>query len=486
MNKLQQIINYRWFPYVFFIIAIGISVFQHYRIFSLDFIGYHTWRQTQTQTVIQNFAFEDFNILNPRLNDFGTPDRIYRMEFPLAQWLIACLYKIFGNHLVITRLFFFITTLFSMIGIYLIILKLTRQKIIALLIAWFFLFSPIIYYYSVNPIPDNLALCLGIWAIFYWVSFLQTETITYFLVSCLFLSLSIAIKLPFIVFGGMYLSKLINFENYKKINIRFFIIPFLISLPALLWYVSVIGTWQGNNVVIGMFGNQTSLLNLLDIFQFNLISTLPELLINYATFPLFIIGSYYVIKNINYTNRIHFSFASIGMLCILYFLFELNMIDKVHDYYLFPFLPLLFIIIGFGLHKIFEVKFSKWKYLVILSFIICPITAYLRCNTRWNLYKPGFEKEYLFSKNILQQTIKKSEKIMVYGDDSKSIVLYFLNRKGWCYYENNITQKNFLDNIKQGACYFVTDCNVDTNSVIQTHLSKLIYKKGNLQLYRIN
>ena len=65
MNKLQQIINYRWFPYVFFIIAIGISVFQHYRIFSLDFIGYHTWRQTQTQTVIQNFAFEDFKLLFP-------------------------------------------------------------------------------------------------------------------------------------------------------------------------------------------------------------------------------------------------------------------------------------------------------------------------------------------------------------------------------------------------------------------------------------
>lgn len=485
MNKLQQIINNKWFPYTFFCIAIGISVFQHYRIFSLDIIGVHVWRQTQTQTVIQNFAFEDFNILNPRLNDYGTHDRIYRMEFPLTQWIIAGLYKFFGNHLIITRLFFFITTLISMVGIYKLIFELTGKKKTSMLSAWFFLFSPIIYYYSVNPMPDNLALCFSIWALFYWIKYLNFNVNIYFILSCVFFVLGFAIKLPFIVFGGMYLSKLINLTSLRDIKLKFFLIPFVISFPALVWYISVIGTWHGNGVVKGIIGNQTSFLKLLDILQFNLISTLPELLINYATVPIFIIGFYFVLKKVDYKNKVHFSLLSIGILCIFYFLFEINMIDKIHDYYLFPFMPILFIVIAFGLIEIQKMPFTKVKYLIIISFIISPITAYLRCNTRWNIYEPGFSNEYLFNKKKLREIILEDEKVIVYGDESKSIVLYVINRKGWCYPKNNISEKDFISDIKQGALYLITDCNIDTNKIIQTHILKTVYKKGNLQLYKL-
>ena len=86
--KLQQIVNKNWFLPVFFGLAVGISIFQHYRIFSQDLIGYHVWRQTQTQTVIENFVYEDFNILNPRINDLYYEDGIFRREFPLAQWIL--------------------------------------------------------------------------------------------------------------------------------------------------------------------------------------------------------------------------------------------------------------------------------------------------------------------------------------------------------------------------------------------------------------
>ena len=113
MNKLQQIINNKWFPFLFVTFAIGISLFQHYRIFTLDFIGVHSWRQTQTQTVILNFANQDFSILNPHINDLTNNNGLYRMEFPLMQWLIALFYKVFGNHLLITRVFLFCITLFS-------------------------------------------------------------------------------------------------------------------------------------------------------------------------------------------------------------------------------------------------------------------------------------------------------------------------------------------------------------------------------------
>lgn len=482
MNKLLQIVNNKWFPFAFFAVAIGISIFQHYRIFSLDVIGYHSWRQTQTQQVIENFANIDFNILNPRLNDLHYPDGVFRMEFPLAQWLVGGLYRLFGNHLVISRLFFFVCTLFSVFGMFKLIGLLSQNILVKYLGVWFFLFSPIIYYYSVNPMPDNLALCFAIWALYFWIKYLKTSENRAFIFSCIFLMLSVAVKLPFIVYGAMYLSRI--YQN-KNIHLKFIFIPFLICLPALIWYTTVIGTWMDNGIVQGMLGSDMDALRLLGILQFNVISTMPELLVNYATFPLFVIGLYYTYKCFSKKNLIHASLGFIGIFCIIYFLYELNMIDKVHDYYLFPFLPLLFIVVVKGVNVILSNAQSSLKYLVILSFILCPITAYLRCNTRWNEQSPGFPKEYLSEKKKLQEIIPYNSPIVVYNDESRSIVLYHLKRKGWSHYKYGFKRETLKDNIKNGARYLITDLPLDTNQAICHHLDKLLFVKNNVTLYSI-
>lgn len=485
MNKLQHIVNNKWFPVIFFMLAISISVFQHYRVFSLDVIGYHSWRQTQTQTVTDNFYKVDFNILNPRLDDLHYPDGIYRMEFPLAQWLVASLYKLFGSHLYITRLFFYIATFITVLGMFKLTFKLTQHKLTSLLTAWLFLFSPVLYYYSVNPLPDTLALCFGVWSIYFWVSYLKQHKKHLFVLSCIFLTLSVAVKLPFIVFGAMYLSKFYDKNSEKKINLSYFIIPFMIMLPILSWYAYVMPTWIGNGVVKGILGNDKTLLQLLDILRFNLISTLPELLVNYATVPVFVIGFYYLFKQLNFKSVIHRSFIYIGICLIIYFLYEMHLIDKVHDYYLFPFLPLLFVIIALSIQNLIYKSNSNLKYLVLLSFLISPITAYLRCNSRWNTETPGFTKEFLSCKKQLQEIIPKEAKVIVFGDDSRSIVLYHLQRKGWSIGQYGIKDKDFEDGMKRGATFVITDCYIDTNQVFKRHVDSLLFKKNDVKLYLV-
>jgi len=484
MNKLQQIINNKWFLVLFFSVAISISIFQHYRVFSLDIIGYHSWRQTQTQTVIDNFANEDFRILNPRVNDLHYEDRIIRMEFPLAQWIIAALNKLFGNHLLITRLFFFITTLFSCLGIYRLIIALTRHKLSAALTAWFFLFSPVIYFYSVNPLPDNLALCFGIWMLVFWIRFIKENRSSLFIISCVFFALSLAVKLPFILFGAVYLSRFYDNARRNKLEFKYLLLPFCISLLPLIWYACVIGTWQNNGVVQGIILNTFSLAKLWDIFFFNTVSTLPELLINYATFPLFVVGIYYTYRQLNLKDTIHRSFFYAGCLCIAYFLYELNMIDKVHDYYLFPFMPFIFIIIAKAIDVILSTS-SKWKYLILVSLLVSPVTAYLRCNSRWNTYTPGFSREYLFYKKQLQSLIPDTAKVIVYGDDSRSIVLYHLNRKGWSYGEHDLNKETVDDTRKAGAKYLVSDCEIDISKFVTDGPVELLFTQGNVKLYKL-
>jgi len=103
----------------------------HYKHFSKDIISIHSWRQTQTQTTINNFYEEDMNILNPRRNERGSGDGIFRMEFPLMQWLVASSYHLFGSSILVTRLFMFGIGILSVFGIYQLLLSLFRKEMLA-------------------------------------------------------------------------------------------------------------------------------------------------------------------------------------------------------------------------------------------------------------------------------------------------------------------------------------------------------------------
>src|SRR5690606_9089514 len=142
-----------------------ISTLMHLKHFSKDLMSIHVWRQTQTQSTIVNFYEEDMNILNPRRNDRGNTEGIYRMEFPLMQWLTACLYKVFGHHLMITRILMFLIGLLMVFGMYKLLFALFRNTTLSLIGAWTFNFSPSFYYYTINPLPDNLALCCSVWGL---------------------------------------------------------------------------------------------------------------------------------------------------------------------------------------------------------------------------------------------------------------------------------------------------------------------------------
>ncbi len=119
--------------YVILFSIVVISVAMHYNHFSKDLMSIHVWRQTQTQSTIINFYEEDMNILNPRRNDRGNGDGVFRMEFPLMQWLVAGTYKVFGNHLIISRIFMFIIGLLSIFGIYNLLLAIFQNNRIALI-----------------------------------------------------------------------------------------------------------------------------------------------------------------------------------------------------------------------------------------------------------------------------------------------------------------------------------------------------------------
>ena len=466
----------------------------HARHITKDLMGIHIWRQAETQTVINNFYEEDMNIFNPRINARGNGEGLHRMEFPLMQWLVAGTYKIFGKHILVTRIFMFLIGIFSVAGMYFMIKNILGNNIPAMIGAWAFNFSPSFYYYTINPMPDNLALCFGIWGIamfFAWARDKSTRSIVF---SGLFLGLSALCKLPFILYFSvplMYFLLEIRTSFKSKSTTT---LPLLISavsilmfaFPALIWYISVIPQWKGNGIVTGVIDNKIPFSEIFSNITHHLFITLIELLLNYGSVLFFILAFYWIIRKKSFKNQFFPVFATWGIVLILYFLFESNMIGKSHDYYLFPFLPLLFLLVGFGAGKISSLNKKAYKALTIILLLLLPFFAFLRMDKRWDPDKPGFNKDLLLYKDDLRDAVPENALCVAGNDFSNYIFYYYIDKKGWGYYNDYLDGEQLKQMIVQGAQYLYSDSRkIDENRFISVFLERLVLEKGSIRVYKL-
>ena len=462
-----------------------LSALMHWQVFNMDIVGFHSWRQTLTQTNIINFYEEDFNIFNPRINQLVNAEGIYRMEFPLMQWLFAGVYKVFGNHIFISRFLSFLIGWLSIIGIFHLFRKLFKDNFLAVCAAWVLSFSPLFYYYNVNPMPDNFALMSAIWGLFFFTKWQANKKLTNSLLSGIFLSLSIAAKLPFVFYTLVPLTiYLINIFRKKDIkeNLLSGAVQLLCFLPSFAWYLWVIPQWS-NGVTSGVANTSNYDLALVASYiWFHLISTLPEVIVNYLAVIFFLSGIYFIFRKKMFGSDNAKAYTVLLGGIIFYFLFEINMIEKVHDYYLMPFLipVVLLVIIG--------IKQLKWNKIVILCLLLLlPLTAWLRMNSRWDVEKPGFNKDLFVYKSELRESVPDSARIVFVDDPSPSISLYYLHKKGWTYQKEEMSPRRLKNLIeKRGAQYLFCDENeVVEKAKVKNLLKEEIGSYGSIRVFEL-
>ena len=466
-----------------------ISFIMHYQHFSKDIISIHSWRQTQTQSTINNFYEEDMNILNPRRNDRGNGDGIFRMEFPLMQWLVAGSYYVFGKSILVTRLFMFGIGLLSVLGMHKLLLILFEKEILAIFGAWAFNFSPSFFYYTINPLPDNLALCCAIWGLVMFFKWTESNKTKQLILCGILLSIGVLCKLPFILYfivPAVYLLRnLFRSQQYKK-NLLQGALVFMSLLFPLIWYITVIPQWGGNGIVSGMLDNSINFSTLVDFLTHNLISTLPELLLNYGSVLFFIAGFYFLFKKKAFRNSHFLLIIALSFSALAYFLFEINMIAKIHDYYLFPFYPLLFMLVGYGAFNIYTTGKKSFKIITIALLFTLPITCYIRMYERWIPESPGFNKDLLEYKSELREIIPNDALVIVGNDVSRYISFYYIDKKGWGFDNDNLTSDKLKTMIDNGAEFMYSDSRkVDSSELITPHLDELILKKGSIKVFRL-
>jgi hypothetical protein len=256
----------------------------------------------------------------------------------------------------------------------------------------------------------------------------------------------------------------------------------LIMLPALAWYIWVIPQWTNTALIGGIgaessFDYQSAIRNVWGVLH----SMLPELLLNYGSVVFFIIGIATVA--LSYRKLMIYKAEILILLALVaYYFYEVNMIGLAHDYYLFPFLPLLFLLITVGVKQILNTEKKVVKAIGYGALCILPLTAFLRTKDRWR--PMGMEKPLLLHKEELRSIVPNDALVIAGNDPSSLIFLYHIGKKGWTFEQNWLVASSLDEYVNNGATYLFSNSEtINSDTTLMSYIEAPIFSKDGITVY---
>lgn len=473
--------------YIFLLFIIGLNLLLHANLLTEDIQGLHSWRQSQTMWNIKNFMSHDINILNPRVSDFNVDnDNLYRYEFPIMQWLIAMTQKIVGDGITTVRILMFLFGTIGIIGMYKIFDKLLSNKISVLLATCLFQFSPILYYYIINPLPDILALSCGIWYLYYFMSYMKEGQTKLLVLSSLALLMATLVKLPFLMFGVLtayyVCTTLIKDKSAYKRSLMIVTIQGIILIPAFLWYAWVMPNWGSNPILTGIFNGDYTLFEFIKLIGYHAVKMFPNKLLTFIVWIPFFIGLKSHYKN-EYETKWLYSLIFITM---IYLFLQLTVIGRDHDYYLLPFLPWLFIIVSLGIDKL--LNDSKKQNILAGSLVLASLLYAVVITYSWSsLNKTSFNHDVFLYSEELKSAVPNHEMCIMLNDHSNYIFSYQIDKMGYIF-NNDQLEVGWIGDLVRNydVKYMYSDSEkINNDPQYDAYKKRLILKKGSVAVYEL-
>ncbi len=487
-HKISKLLH-NWQFSLVIIIALGL-ILRLQSFHNLPFDG-HAMRQTDTESVAYNFAFNNHNILYPQnslIRPITNTKAYFFLEFPTYQYLIGLFYRLFGWHIELARIVNIFLYIISSISIYYISSNLFKSKNTAYLTTFFFAVAPGSIFFLGHAIhPDIFAVCTYLLSLATFLQWRNKNNYLLLITSLITLSLSVATR-PFILIGiPAYLYLLWT----KKVPIRMYFY-YIITAPLIyilwkLWqlpFESADSSWE-NWILTGRQ-------NLFDyqilVKQLILKNVVGEVMGKITTI-FAVIGAFtYLSKHKNSS----LTFIFIWLIFVPFYWLIVPSGNTTHQYYANVYIIPIVILAGYGLNFILQKlsSINKYTYIAfaILSITIATYNGYHTSRYYFEDIIPHNEQQ--IAKEIAQ-VIPQDAKI-VYLAINNSIPFSLYHIRGWMLGNSpmdvNATADDILFMNNFGANYIVAG--KDNTDLNQTELIKiqsntnLVYSSHWIQVYK--
>ncbi len=495
---------------LFIFLLSGVSLFYNYQNIAFKRPqSVHKWRQSDCASIALNYYQGGMHFFDSETHnltsDNGTNGKCCTSETPILYYTVAILYKIFGYHDFIYRIF---NTLLFFLGLFFLFRLfhyLLNDFFWAITLSLLFFTSPVLVYYGNNFLSNSTALAFSIIGWYYFIRFLFESRQKWFYISIVVFLIAAALKVTalFSLFAitGIFILELSGLmkirENGKLFNypVRFLSLIALVFLLIGLWILhahnfnkmhdcsyfstTIFPLWELNREQIkGVFENVSNIW-LAEYFH---ISVLVFLAICFF----FLLGFFRKANKVLIYSVI-FIFAE----AIIYIILQFSTFAD-HDYYTIDMyiLPILIVISTFDVlnrhfNKIFSSILFKGFFSLFLLFNI--YYAHQKINFRyegWLNDYPQNKDFYTVTPYLRQIGITANDTVISIPDNSHAS-LYLMNQKGWTEYKDMKFNKGIPVRYNQDSTGIQSSINKGAKYLIVNGI-KEIYDKPYLKPYCTN
>jgi len=409
----------------------------------------------------RNYSEEGMNILEPKIDRRNNTNGITGSHFPLYEWCVAALSKVFGFSDTLPRIFSLLIFTLGMLAFYYLLLRFNVPHFLALGGGFLLLSLPELYYHGINAMPDVLALTMALWATVFWLRF-QKEQRAYQVILALVFSIGAGlIKFQFLM---LPLATLVFIPFNFKTLLKYACLWVLVAMPVFAWYAYALTLTKANNLKeFGLWIEPISNTLKLETFLGNISMDATEVLFGWPLFLVFLFLVFKTIRTWKLTRTAWFILAWLGMFICFYVVAIERM--KNHTYYFMPLLPLLILIVVLLLQRV-RISPRLLMVLLILNFTWALVRI---IPSRWVPTKRQIPAEFANCKmrEEFNTVIPINSKCVVGPDISGCIFFYFTHTKGYSF--------EFVDELVK-----IKQDNIDIDNMRAAGIQYLIIKDGSL------
>ena len=434
-------------------------------------LGIHSWRQADTASIARNFLSNNLIFWQPQVNWSGATKGFVECEFPLYQYLVANLYKIFGFNEVFARGLSIFFGCLSIIFLFRLIKRMFNIEV-----AWwgtlFYAILPVTVFYSRTIQPESLMIFLGIFSLERWITFIETKKIIFLIYSWIAFTLAVLIKVLPLFWIGIPII-ITAYQRGLIFKYKLYILPILTIFISFFWYYYSYKIGQSTGLTFGLWGNDTDRYSWFTLFELRFYIDLLFRII-FRNFVLIGVLPIYIALR---TLRINNIFI-IGIFSV----FLTGLINPssfaIHEYYQLPMMIFTCPLMGFGFVKL-KNSLSKNRIfiLIFISLLFIGSLIFLKFDY-WDIEHP--DKQPVWDNAVLIKKNTNASDLIISITGGDPTLLYLSNRKGWLVSPSQINKEKIIEWKEDGAKYIsgswevVESYNKFTDEILKNDLKKLI------------
>lgn len=426
---------------------IGWSLLVHLPGITSPLLDYHAHRQCQTASMSRNFLRNDMNFIYPQLDNYGGPiPPRAGTEFPIYSYIIALLYKVFGVHETIGRLFSVALTAWSAVFLFLFVRRRLGERI-AMWSSLAMCSIPIHIYFTRTFQPEPMAMWGLLGFLYYFDRWIQEGRRRDVLLAIGLGAVGPLLKLPYLyLIGGLWLALVWESRLYKRISTTMIALGSLVLMVSstTLWYAWA-KTAPAQVLPMGLDYHFSNLLPLktLKFWTHLTFSRFPELLTTYSGLLLGLFG----------WKAVRDRFFKAWFAITIVYTILCGEYGIIHKYTSLPWAAINGVFIGAGIVALSHAVRAKWwgRALLVVLILGIPIHSAFRIKHWYRL-----ERLYLFNAKQIVQTFSSPGDLFFTITDEHPVLLYYIDRYGWAGRIDSMTPQQMTAALSQNIRYVIT------------------------------